>query len=307
MNQRIELRQVTAGFRARWWIPVVLAALGATLGAVVNWSTPTTYRAGATVLVGPTNGASAQGSTVKASEGLAPFYADLARRQLVLQPVLNSLGLGGTWVALRDRVSASIPATNNRIISITASAPTAREATDIAGGVANRLVALSPAPNSGSVQGFVNDQVAELQRKIVAGEKTVASLQARLARADAAIQPDLRDQIATQEDLINAWQRNYVTLAQADGLDANAGAMQLLDGAAATSNQGRSGAGRLALAAGLVGLALGLVLAYVLHLRATRLQLRRMSEYHVAVGPPAQQRQKAGVAGAPTARNDGAR
>ena len=77
------------------------------------------HRSQGTVLVGPLDSTVTRSTTLRASESLATFYADLARRELVLVPVRERLGLSMSLEQLRTSVSATVPDENPRVVVVT--------------------------------------------------------------------------------------------------------------------------------------------------------------------------------------------
>ena len=93
MSDTLDWRDIAHITTRRWWIPVILAVLGALLGVYAATSLAPVHRSQGTVLVGPLDSTVTRSTTLRASESLATFYADMARRELVLVPVSERLGL----------------------------------------------------------------------------------------------------------------------------------------------------------------------------------------------------------------------
>ena len=84
MSDTLEWRDLATSTARRWWIPLVLALLAAGIGGYAATSLVGVHRAEGTLLVGPLNSTITRSTTLRASESLAAFYADVARRQVVL-------------------------------------------------------------------------------------------------------------------------------------------------------------------------------------------------------------------------------
>lgn len=270
MTERLTLDELARAIRRRWWIPALLAVIGGTAGLGAALQVPPVYRSEATVLVGPTQGAVTHSSTIRASEDLATFYADMARRQLVLQPVVERLRPRMSWVALRDEVSAVVPPQNPRLVAVRVQGADQRQASEAANAIVRELVTLSPPLASGNEQTFVNRQVANLKVTLADGNQEVQRLKRVLARTtDPVAQDDVRRQIRQQQRLIQDWQKAYVELITVEP-SADAGGLQVLDTATAVTGLNRLTTAKLAAVGAFLGAVLGLVVAWFLHLKDRR-------------------------------------
>ena len=270
MSQSLEFHELGAGIRRRWWIPFLLALIGVGVGIGADRNVPVVYRSAATVLVGPTNGAVTHSSTVRASESLATFYADMVRRQTVLQPVVDNLGLNIPWYQLRDQVSAVVPSQNLRLVDVTVLGDTQQGTDDVANAIVEQLVSLSPPLPGGNEQGFVNEQVTNLKRTIDLGEQRVAELQSELAKiTDPVLQDEAEHKVRQQQRLVDSWQRTYVELISVEP-SSDAGGLTILDEANAVTDKNRTDEIRQAAVGGLTGCALGIVLSWMLYVRSSR-------------------------------------
>ncbi len=272
MNERVHMSEVGWAFRRLWWIVVLLTAIGAAAGVTAAQNVPPVYRSQATLLVGPTDGAVTHTSTIRTSEDLAKFYADMARREIVLGPVARNLNFQGTWVQLRNRVSSEVPDENLRLVTVTVMGPRQAETRGIADAIVAEVVALSPAVNASDDQKFVNQQAARLKDRIRSTERTLDDRRAQLANAGSPeAHAALSDEISRQADLLDSWQRAYVEYIGAEPTS-GAGGLQILDPAAPAPDQGRSSEIRLALVGGAGGATLGLLIAWLWHRRSVRLR-----------------------------------
>ncbi len=270
MTERLTLDEIARAIRRRWWIPALLAVVGGTAGIGAALQVPPVYRSEATVLVGPTQGAVTHSSTIRASEDLATFYADMARRQLVLQPVVDRLRPRMSWVALRNEVSAVVPPQNPRLVEVRVAGADQRRATAAANAIVQQLVTLSPPLASGNEQAFVNRQVANLKVTLAGGKKEIDRLKGVLARTkDPNVQDDIRRQIRQQQRLVGDWQKAYVELITVEP-SADAGGLQVLDTASAVTGLDRLATAKLGALGAFLGGLLGLVVAWMLHLRDAR-------------------------------------
>ena len=127
MDGFIELRQIVALLLRRWWILIIGAVLGAGLGLAVSRAQAPLYEATMTLIVGSITNSNQQWSDIQLSERLVLTYADLVRRQPVLQGAVDALQLNDTWQALGSRVSAR-PVENTQLLEISVKASSPRSA-----------------------------------------------------------------------------------------------------------------------------------------------------------------------------------
>ncbi len=123
-----------------WVLIVVLGIAGAAVGYGVSATNPSQFRSSSSVLVTTGLGSTAQelvqGSTY--IEKLVASYAELAGSELVLEPVIEELGLDTTVRQLSGRVSATAEL-NTVIINVSAVAGSPEEAQAVAASVTRHL------------------------------------------------------------------------------------------------------------------------------------------------------------------------
>ncbi|QTE28902.1 polysaccharide biosynthesis tyrosine autokinase [Pengzhenrongella sicca] len=138
----MELRDFLHVLRLHWVTIAVMTVLGA--GAWSGYAALQTpqYRAQTTVLVATAFGDSVsdlnQGSSF--SERQAQTYAEVARSPLVLEPVIQKLGLDTTARALRGRVTAAVQA-STALIDISVTDSSGQQAAGLADAVSVQLAA----------------------------------------------------------------------------------------------------------------------------------------------------------------------
>jgi succinoglycan biosynthesis transport protein ExoP len=262
MDDAVELRDLGRQLRRRWWAPVLLAVVGVVVGVLVAGRMAPVYRAQGTLLVGPLSGSVTLSTTLRASESLAAFYADLARRQVVLEPVVKSLQLQTSWEELREQVSAVIPDQNPRVITLTVADASRSQARQIAREIVQRLLDLNPGPSGQNSSVFVARQVANLQADIDYAESEIAQMDATLAEGLGPIKrKELLSSRAERQRLVDQWRNTYVELMSLDPTT-DAGGLQVLDEVRWVTSLDRAGAARQGALGGLVGLVLGLLAAW---------------------------------------------
>jgi polysaccharide biosynthesis transport protein len=301
MTQDIAVAEVSRRIFRYWWIPVLLAVIGLAVGVGAARTVPAPHRSQATVLVGSTEGSVTHSSTIKASQDLAAFYADMARREVVLRPVAQRLNLRIPWDVLRNQVSAVVPPQNLRLVQITVVDPNEKQSRRIANAVARQLVILSPPLPGGNEQAFVNNQVTHLKATIADGEAEVARLKDVLAHTSSSTtQDDVRKQIRTQQRLVGYWQRAYVELISVEP-SSDAGGLQILDSANPVTTMNRSATIKQAAVGAVGGAAIGLVIAWIVSGRRAREDGAYQARYARPSAPPAAGTRDPDLAMRPTA------
>lgn len=136
----MDLGHVLSILRRHWVYLLVAVLAGLALGGIRYATTPRSYESTTTVFFSlnrsQTVGDLSQGSLYLQS--LAESYADVTTSKLVLDPVIQELGLQTTAARLGRRISAE-PRTNTSIVDIRVSDSTPVQAARVANAVANQL------------------------------------------------------------------------------------------------------------------------------------------------------------------------
>ncbi len=213
----MELRQYFRIVFKWWWLILLSTSLAAVSSYVVSSRQPRIYRTSTTLLVGQvireSNPTSQDFFTI---ERLAQSYAQIGRRQPILQSTVDSLGLKTSWQSLQGRVNIyQIQGTQLLEISVRDSSP--ERAAVIADEIAHQLILQSPnSPENQARQErspFIQSQLTNLEARIEEGQVRIEKLNAELDEALSARQiQDLQTEIQSLESLINGWQGNYTEL-----------------------------------------------------------------------------------------------
>ena len=285
MSDTLGWGDLVTSTRRRWWIPAVLALVGAILGVYAASNLNPVYRSQGTLLVGPLNSTVSRSTTLRASESLAVFYADIARREVVLVPVRRQLGLSMSVDDLRNSVSAVVPDQNPRVVTITVESDSEKQARVVAKAIIKELVSLSPAPTGVTQSAFVSSQADALETTIQQTETEVDALRTTLAGTkDAGERSTIQRTIDLKQQFLNESRQTYVELMSLDP-DSDAGGLAVLDDVASVTHEGRIGPTSAAMLGGTVGIVLGLLLVWLLD-RRHRTRLTEASEPAVPAEPP---------------------
>lgn len=265
----MELRQYVTTVMRWWWLIILMTvAAAATSYAVSQRQTPV-YQASTTLLVGQSIQATELStSDIVTSERLARTYADIVRRQPVLQGVDETLSLNDDWQTLKERVNAK-PVEGTQLLEITAEASSPGEARVIADEVAYQLVLLSPTAlqnqQAHENQRFVRQRLEDLQIKIEAGQERVQELEGTLAGSLSAQQvQELQGEINTLESLIADWEDSYTQLLIFIESKKSPNYLAIIEPAQASPHPIRPRIRQNTVLAGMVGLLLALGLIFLL-------------------------------------------
>lgn len=139
----MELADLWSSIAHRWRVVVAFLALGLLGALAIVLFSPTKYAATSQVFVGTkaSTGSDAYAASIFATNRVQS-YATIADTPLLLQPVIDTLHLKTTPAKLADDVHASV-VSGTVVIDVTAEASTGQQAEQIAGAVADQLVAES--------------------------------------------------------------------------------------------------------------------------------------------------------------------
>jgi succinoglycan biosynthesis transport protein ExoP len=212
----MELREYLAVIRKWWWLIVLCTVLAAGASLMVSRSTPPTYQASTTLMVGQIiQDPNPNTQDMSTSERLAQTYAEMVRRQPILQATVEALDLGVGWKALREQVSVNL-VRNTQLMEIQVTYTDPQRAVLTADEIARQLILQSPTKQDKEREAhhqFVTAQLADLQAKIAAGQAEVVELEESIATAFNAEQmQNIRDQITALQTQVNTWQANYAPL-----------------------------------------------------------------------------------------------
>jgi capsular exopolysaccharide synthesis family protein len=217
MNDFMELRKVITTILGRWWLLVVLIAIGAMVGYAISRAQTPVYQATTTVLVGESITSShVDRVDIQITDALIGTYVEVARRQPVMQGVVTTLNLNESWQNLSKRVTVT-QIENTQLIEITVEGSSPEQARMIADEVVNQLILLSPSsiegPDNQLTSSFNREQIAKLQERIVNGQQRLSEIETAINNSISEIElTALQAEKTTLEGLIIEWERNYTQL-----------------------------------------------------------------------------------------------
>jgi tyrosine-protein kinase len=292
MNELVETPRVLRGVAKRWYLVLILTVIGASLGYAVASSAEPMYQASVSILVGqPFQTPNLTKDNLEVGQQVALTYADVIQREPVLGAVVKELGLNMSWSQLSQHVKALPAPQDPQLIVVTVSDSSRPTALAIAAAIAKQAVALSPSTagsQASRTRSFISSRLEALQSSITAQQARLNDLRSTLktihaapgARAQAAraaerARAGVRRQINNEQRLLISSQQSYASLASFYATQQVPNSLQVLESAHASLNPVKSGVLFKTLLAAVVGLFLGLGLAYILEFRADASAMRR--------------------------------
>jgi capsular polysaccharide biosynthesis protein len=251
--------------RRRWPLVVLIVMAAGAAGYLLSSGRPPVYEAKTSLLVGePLATSSVSKDDLDVGERLAATYADLVRREPVMQGVVGALRLDTSWQKLAKGVHVQQSTANPRVIDITVTAASPASARAITAEIDRRLVAFSPTPAQDQAHTFVGRLLDRLQQNIAGQQRTIDNLHAQLAVTSASDQLTLRAQISRLEQLLVNSEATYSNLLAVSGNGQDTNHVEILEPAQASTEPVRSNVPLKASLVGALGLLVGIGLAYAL-------------------------------------------
>jgi capsular polysaccharide biosynthesis protein len=248
----------------RWYLVVAFVCVGAVVGFFGSLAMSRVYEANTSLMVGQFGSGDVTINDVKATQSLAATYADLARRELVMQGVINDLGLDMSWRELVNDVHSKIPREDPQVVDITVDASSPRRAEKIAASVARNVIR-TVKTGIGTQSTFLQDQLTGLQSDIKSITNRLDELRNQVETAQS-FRPAVERAMNDLHTQLAQDQQNYATL-RAIASPASSGEVRLLDGAYASNHPVRPNTRFNIIITSFVGLVLGVALAYLLAAR----------------------------------------
>lgn len=287
MEDFVEIRKYIMTIWRWWWLVILFTVIAAALGYFISEQEEQVYEATTTIIVGQSIQATElNNSDFSISEQLARTYADIARRQPVLQGVINNLGLDLSAQSLRGRVNVS-PIEETQLLQISVEAGSLEEAQLIADEVARQLILLSPTSlenqQASENQQFIRQRLTSLQTKIEAGQARLEELETSMTGSLAADQvQELQSEINSLESLIADWENNYTQLLVFVEGERSANYLAVIEPAQGSSTPIRPRTRLNTIIAGMLGFALSLGLIFLIEFLDDR--LKSSDDLHQTLG-----------------------
>lgn len=176
-----------------WWVSLLAAVITAGVAFVFALRQPDYYASRTTLQVGDTLAATPDPQAFGLSATVAGFYAEMARREVILAPVVEKLGLPFPWQVISTYMLATNVNRQASLLDITITDTNPQRAAAIADAIAHELVRFSPnsPENVATQRNLLNEQIARSQAEIDQLDRQIAQTREMLAQATSAT--DLRE------------------------------------------------------------------------------------------------------------------
>jgi polysaccharide biosynthesis transport protein len=220
MDSFVELRQVVATLLSRWWILALGLVVGGLVGFGVSRVQTPIYEATTTINVGrPVATLDLDRQDLLVGDQLVLTYADLARRQPVLQGVMTALNLPGSWQQLRNQVRAR-SVENTQLLELQVRAGSAEMAQQIANTLARQLIltsqnAVQTQKEDTVAAQFARQRLERLQQNIREGQLQLEILETQMSStAPSSVEKltELQTELQALETLMAEWDNSYARL-----------------------------------------------------------------------------------------------
>lgn len=202
----------------RWaWVIVAIVLVSMATSVVVSLVMKPVYRASATIMAGEDNtNPQVKMEDYVLSQRLATGYAGLAKRQVILEDVVRTLGLNTDWRSIQENVLVA-PVQNTSLLEIRVSDSNPRRAAAIANEIARQLIlhssTLANEQDLQQRQSFAKTQLDALQSNIDSAQATIQQKQAALdTETSARAVSDLKDEIKALQIKVTDWRTEYQKL-----------------------------------------------------------------------------------------------
>jgi capsular exopolysaccharide synthesis family protein len=242
MSDYIQVKHIVAVLVRFLWLVLGLAIIGGVGGYLMSQRQTPVYEATTTILVGEILESTDLNRTdILTSELVATTYAEMVRRQPVMEGVVGSLGLDQDWRQLKSQVRVNL-IEGTQLIQINVEASTPSKAQLIGDEIATQLISFSPAQNqlqgTDNTQAFVQQQLENLQARLEAGENRRALLDQQLANARTTERlNEIQGEIDVLDSLLTEWENNYTQLLIFLGNRQSPNNLTIIEPAQASTNQ----------------------------------------------------------------------
>jgi capsular polysaccharide biosynthesis protein len=265
VSERVEFRAILSAMRRRWWVVVLATVVAAGAALAISLAISPVYEARTSILVGAAiDSPNLTTDELDATDHLTLVYADLARRQPVLQGAIDTVGLRTSWTQLAQRVHVDLPSGNTDLIVISADASTRDEARAIAQAISDQLIALSPTGIEQQRSSVLQSRLDSLHQSIVAKQKALQTLHSDLSAATSvAAQTNIRGRIDAAEQSLTSAQDRYDSLVASNG-SSSVNKLTVIERAQALQSPVIPNTKLYVAVAAVLGLLIGAAIAYAL-------------------------------------------
>jgi polysaccharide biosynthesis transport protein len=212
----MELRQYLNVITKWWWLIIASVVVAGLASYFTTRAMPLIFQARTTLVVGQVmQNPNPDYSEFYTGQVLGQSYADLSKREPVLQGALDVLKLKWEWTQLQSMVTSRV-IPNTQLIEISIVDTDPQRVAALTREVANQLILNSPAATSvtkQSEQEFTLTQIADLKAKLQKAQVEVRRYDDEIATASSARQiQELTARQSALQNQIGSWQSTYAQL-----------------------------------------------------------------------------------------------
>jgi polysaccharide biosynthesis transport protein len=206
----MELREFFAPLMRWWWLLLAAAGVAAIFSLIVGLQQPPVYQTSTTLMIGRAmDDPNPSDMQLYTSQQLATTYADIVARRPVREATMAALGLD--WLPKY----VARPVTNTQLMEIVVDDTDPARAQAVATELANQLILQSPTSRQEDQarQGFINQQLDDLEQKIGETQVEIDARQSELSNLTSARQiADTQNQIYALQTKLDTLRSNYTEL-----------------------------------------------------------------------------------------------
>ncbi|WP_322489245.1 lipopolysaccharide biosynthesis protein [Chloroflexus sp.] len=256
-----------------WWVALLAALLAASAALIFAMRQPDYYISRATLRVGDTlSTAVPDPQMIGLTNTVASFYGEMAKREIILGPVVEKLGLPFPWPVIRDYMLATSVNRQASLLEITITDTNPQRATAIANAIATELIQFGPnsPENVAAQRSLLNEQIDRAQREITALDRQIDQTRELLAQATSATDlREARNQLQELELARDTAQNAYTQLLRLQNTSM-VNSLSVFEAAKVPGAPLPNKRNLTVAVAGLAGLLLGLMASFVLEAIDTR-------------------------------------
>jgi capsular polysaccharide biosynthesis protein len=233
MENLVDTKKIIAVLRKSWWVFAVCIIYGAVMGILVTSKQKPVYRAQTTLMVGQLLDATQLNrDELQVTDALAQTYAQMVRRQGVMQNSLDHVPVNVGWQDLSKKVDVSVvEGTQLFEVGVDWGDPFTAQA--LAEEIARQTVLLGPSVNQNTnsdSQTFIRQEISNLQTMIESGQERLRGLEAQLSEAPSETErAGLQGQITSLQNLLIGWQNTYTQMLEHVNTDTSPNKLSVIE------------------------------------------------------------------------------
>jgi len=215
MARLMELGRYLEIIKRWWWLMVISTVLAAGASYLYSQQQPRIYASRTTLMVGTSiQSPNPNATEFGLSQTLAEIYAQLVRRQPIMQAVIDKLGLKMSPEQLASMIRTNV-VSSAQLLEITVMDVNPQRARLLVDAIANELILQSPTGPQGirEREAFIQSQLGNLQIKIQNLDQQVKDLEDSIQEMTSAAEiSEAQSRLGELERLRTSYQGNYAQL-----------------------------------------------------------------------------------------------